>query len=110
MRAGLFLAWRVYFEIELYAMLFLVMCKSLLCAFYFEIELYAMLFLVMCTSFCVLNYFSSRSLHGFTLVYALTCRCTGACRSCVLLHLYFIPGGASTNGLLYADAVRRGEA
>jgi hypothetical protein len=43
-RAGLFLAWRVYFEIELYAMLFLVMCKSLLCAFYFEIELYAMLF------------------------------------------------------------------
>jgi hypothetical protein len=37
---------------------------------------------------CAQLFLFARSLHGFTLVYALTCRCTGTCRSCVILRLY----------------------
>ena len=69
-------------------MLFLVMCKSLLCAFYFEIELYAMLFLVMCTSFCVLNYFSSRSLQTTRLYFSL--RFDMSMYRCVSFVRYFL--------------------
>jgi hypothetical protein len=75
-----------------------------------------MLFLMMCTSFCVLNYFSSRSLRlYFSLRFDMSMyRCVSFVRYFTALFtplLYkALPGGASTNGLLYADAVRRGEA